>query len=47
MNTKTLLLAAVAFTACAAPAFAQTSVVWEAPKKGDFLVSGRVTDVFS
>jgi len=47
MNTKTLLLAAVAFTACAAPAFAQTSVAWEAPKKGDFVVSGRVTDVFS
>jgi len=47
MKTKTLLLAAVAFTACAAPAFAQTSVAWEAPKKGDFLLSGRVTDVFS
>ena len=47
MKTKTLLLAAVAFTACAAPAFAQTSVAWETPKKGDFLVSGRVTDVFS
>ena len=47
MKTKTLLLAAVAFTACAAPALAQTSVAWEAPKKGDFLVSGRVTDVFS
>lgn len=31
----------------AAPAFAQTSVAWEAPKKGDFLVSGRVTDVSS
>ena len=47
MKTKTLLLAAAAFTACAAPAFAQTSVAWEAPKKGDFLVSGRVTDVSS
>lgn len=47
MKTKTLLLAAVAFTACAAPAFAQTTIAWEAPKKGDILVTGRVTDVFS
>lgn len=53
MKTKTLLLAAVAFAAFAAPtlALAQTAsaaaVAWEAPKKGDVLLTGRVTDVFS
>jgi outer membrane protein len=53
MKTKTLFLAAVAFAAFAAPtlALAQTasvaSVAWEAPEKGDFLLTGRVTDIFS
>ena len=53
MKTKTLFLAAVAFAAFAAPtlALAQTEsvafVAWEAPKKGDLLLTGRVTDVFS
>lgn len=53
MKTKTLFLAAVAFAAFVAPtlALAQTanvaSVAWEAPRKGDFLLTGRVTDVFS
>ena len=51
MKLKTLRLAAttavVAAAAFAAPAFAQTSVAWETPKKGDFVVTGRVTDVFS
>lgn len=57
MKLKTLRLAAttavVAAAAFAAPALAQTraqtqaSVAWETPKKGDFVVTGRVTDVFS
>jgi len=53
MKTRTLLLAAVALAAFAAPtlALAQTAsvaaVAWEAPRKGDFLLTGRITDVFS
>lgn len=51
MKTKTLFLAAAAFAAVAAPAMAQSATAaptaWTAPRKGDFLVSGRVTDVFS
>lgn len=51
MKTKTLFLAAVAVAAVAAPALAQTAspspVAWTAPRKGDFLLTGRVTDVFS
>jgi len=45
MNLKTLILSAVAAAAFAAPAVAQTT--WEAPRKGDIIVTGRVTDVFS
>jgi outer membrane protein len=47
MNFRTLILAAAAATAFAAPAMAQTATAWEMPKKGDWLVTGRVTDVFS
>lgn len=47
MTFRTLILAAAAATAFAAPAMAQTATPWEAPKKGDWLVAGRVTDVFS
>ena len=47
MHFRTLILAAAAATAMAAPAMAQTATAWEAPQKGDWLVSGRVTDVFS
>ena len=51
MKTKTLFLAAVAVAAVAAPALAQNAspapVAWTAPRKGDFLLTGRVTDVFS
>lgn len=55
MKLKTLRLVAttavVAAAAFAAPALAQTqaqtSLAWETPKKGDFVVTGRVTDVFS
>lgn len=51
MKTKTLFLAAVAVAAVAAPAVAQNAspapVAWTAPRKGDFLLTGRVTDVFS
>jgi outer membrane protein len=47
MNTRTLILAAAAATAFAVPAMAQTATAWEAPRKGDWLVTGRVTDVFS
>lgn len=46
MKPKTLILAAVAAAAFAAPAMAQTAA-WEAPGKGDWIVTGRVTDVFS
>ena len=46
MHLKTLILSAVAAAAFAAPALAQTTA-WEAPKKGDLIVTGRVTDVFS
>lgn len=46
MHLKTLILSAVAAAAFAAPALAQTTA-WEAPKKGDWIVTGRVTDVFS
>jgi len=47
MTFRTLILAAAAATAFAAPAMAQTATPWEAPKQGDWLVAGRVTDVFS
>lgn len=47
MNLKTLILSAAAVAAFAAPAMAQTTTAWEMPKKGDFIVTGRVTDVFS
>lgn len=53
MKTKTLFLAAVALAAVAAPTLAAAqsasvaSVAWEAPRKGDFLLTGRITDVFS
>ena len=46
MRLKTLILSAVAAAAFAAPALAQTAA-WEAPRKGDWIVTGRVTDVFS
>ena len=53
MKTKTLFLAAAALAAVAAPTLAAAqsasvpSVAWEAPRKGDFLLTGRITDVFS
>lgn len=47
MKLKTLILSAAAVAAFAAPATAQTTTAWEMPKKGDFIVTGRVTDVFS
>lgn len=47
MKLKTLILTAAAVAAFAAPAMAQTTTAWEMPKKGDFIVTGRVTDVFS
>lgn len=47
MKLKTLILSAAAVAAFAAPAMAQTTTAWEMPKKGDFIVTGRVTDVFS
>lgn len=46
MKLKTLILSAAAAAAFAAPALAQTAA-WEAPRKGDWIVTGRVTDVFS
>lgn len=46
MHLKTLILSAVAAAAVAAPALAQTTA-WDAPRKGDWIVTGRVTDVFS
>lgn len=47
MKLKTLILSAAAVCAFAAPAMAQTTTAWEMPKKGDFIVAGRVTDIFS
>lgn len=47
MKLKILILSAAAAAAFAAPAMAQTTTAWEMPKKGDFIVTGRVTDVFS
>jgi len=52
MKLKTLILSAVAAAACAAPAMAQSPAnggpaAWEMPKKGDWIITGRVTDVFS
>lgn len=50
MTLKTVLLTALAATAVALPAMAQTTsadAAWTAPRKGDWLVTGRVTDVFS
>lgn len=47
MKTKTLILSAVAAAAIASPVLAQTNVPWEAPKKGDFLVTARLTNVSS
>ncbi len=48
MKTKTLILSAVAVAAAlATPALAQTSAEWTAPKAGDWLVAGRVTNVSS
>ncbi len=50
MTLKTLFLTTLAVTAVALPAMAQTAsdnAAWTAPRKGDWLVTGRVTDVFS
>lgn len=47
MTLKTLALAAVAFSAFAGAAEAQTTTAWTAPKAGDWLVTGRVTNVSS
>lgn len=52
MKLKTLILSAVAAAAFAAPALAQSQAnggpaAWEMPKKGDWIITGRVTDVFS
>ena len=47
MKLKTLILSAVAAAAFAAPALAQSPAAWEMPKKGDWIITGRVTDVFS
>lgn len=47
MKLKTLILTAAAVAAFAAPAMAQTTTAWEMPKKGDLIVTGRITDVFS
>ena len=44
MTIKTLLLAA-AVAGLAAPAMAQTRAEWTAPRAGDWIVTGRVTDV--
>lgn len=44
MNIKTLLLAA-AVAGLAAPAMAQTQADWTMPRAGDWIVTGRVTDV--
>lgn len=44
MNIKTLLLAA-AVAGLAAPAMAQTSGDWTMARAGDWIVTGRVTDV--
>ncbi|QTC92201.1 OmpW/AlkL family protein [Brevundimonas goettingensis] len=50
MTLKTLVLTTLAITAVALPAMAQTAsgnAAWSAPRKGDWLITGRVTDVFS
>lgn len=50
MTLKTLLLTSLTATTLALPATAQTAndaTSWTAPRKGDWLVTGRVTDVFS
>ena len=43
---KTLMLAAAA-AVLATPALAQSDKAWTAPRAGDWIVTGRVTDVFS
>ena len=48
MKTKTLILSAVAAAAAlATPALAQTSGDWSTPRAGDWIVTGRVTNVSS
>ncbi len=47
MKAKALLLAAAAATALAGPTLAQTSTEWSAPRAGDFIVTGRVSNVSS
>lgn len=48
MKTKTLILSAVAAAAAlATPALAQSPADWSAPRAGDWIVTGRVTNVSS
>lgn len=47
MTIRTLLLAAATTAALASPALAQTDAQWTTPRAGDWLVSGRVTNVSS
>ena len=47
MTSKTLLLSAVLAAAFATPALAQTPTHWTAPRAGDWIISGRVTNVSS
>lgn len=47
MTLKTLALAAVAFSALAGAAAAQTTPEWTPPRAGDWLVAGRVSNVSS
>lgn len=47
MTSKTLLLSAVLAAAFATQALAQTPTHWTAPRAGDWVVSGRVSNVSS
>lgn len=47
MKSKTLLLSAVVAAVVATPALAQSSPDWSAPRAGDWLVAGRVSNVSS
>lgn len=48
MTLKTLMLSAALLAgSLAVPAQAQTPEPWQAPRAGDWIVTGRVTDVFS